>query len=121
MGMFSNILLGALGASIFWLYFPSFIGGVPHLFGGEMGKEVVGPKEAPGGQALGSRFQVVSDGKQVFLADLKEGRVWRYFRTNRDSREEEGFLSLSMFHDGKPYPSASGVSHGELAKGKEKP
>ena len=55
------------------------------------------------------REQVVTDGKQTFLADRKEGRVWRYFHHTREGgnlKEEEGFLPLPFFYGGKKYPTA---------------
>jgi hypothetical protein len=66
-------------------------------------------------QAPGARYQVVTDGKQTFLADLKEGRVWRYFHYTRDEghvKEEEGFLPLPFYFGGKKYPSAGEVESG---------
>ena len=48
-------------------------------------------------QAMGSRYQMVADGKQVFLVDLKNGRVWRYFHNTKEagfSMEDEGFLPI---------------------------
>jgi len=75
------------------------------------GKETKGPLtlKGVGAAAPGARFQVVTDGKQTFLADLKEGRVWRYFHYTRDDghvKEEEGFLPLPFFFGGKKYPTA---------------
>ncbi len=60
--------------------------------------------------AAGWRYQLVSDGKQVFLADLKEGRVWRYFRQTREGgmgKEDEGWLPLALYFGGKKLYSAS--------------
>ncbi len=62
--------------------------------------------------ASGWRYHVVSDGKQVFLADLKEGRVWRYFQQNREGglgKTDEGLLPLALYFGGKKHYSASEV------------
>ncbi|MHB8066839.1 MAG: hypothetical protein ACYDIC_02950 [Desulfobaccales bacterium] len=72
--------------------------------------------KALGPQGPGGRYQVVTDGKQTFLADLKEGRVWRYYHYTRDDghlKEEEGFLPLPFFFGGKKYHSAGEVESGE--------
>ena len=70
-------------------------------------------------QAPGLRYQVVTDGKQTFLADLKEGRVWRYFHHTREDghlKDEEGFLPLPFFYGGKKYPTAGEVESRELGE-----
>lgn len=126
------LLLGIAGATAFWLY-----GGflqqevsrqVEEAVKGQTAKtdekETKGPLalKGVGASAPGARFQVVTDGKQTFLADLKEGRVWRYFRYTRDDghvKEEEGFLPLPFFFGGKKYPSAGDVESGE--RGEKRP
>ena len=63
-------------------------------------------------QAAGSHFQMVSDGKQVFVVDLKTGRVWRYFHQTKEegfSREDEGFLPIPFYYAGKKHYSASEI------------
>jgi len=110
--VFFGLILGTLGASLFWLYGPYPTG--------TRGKEELSLKEVSARQNPGFRFQTVTDGKQIFLADLKEGRVWRYFQTTRNNREEEGFLSLPMFYEGKSYYGAAEVKDSGPAKGEEK-
>jgi len=86
----------------------------------EVGKD--GPElKAAAPVAVGPRYQLVSDGKQVFLADLQQGRVWRYFKLTKEggsAKEEEGFLPLALFFGGKKYFSAGEVE-GLPAKGPE--
>ena len=63
-------------------------------------------------QAMGSRFQMVTDGKQVFLVDLKNGRVWRYFHNTKEggfSKEDEGFLPMALYYAGQKHYAASEV------------
>ncbi len=89
----------------------------------EVSKEGRADLKGAGALAQGGRFQVVADGKNLFLADLKEGRVWRYFHHTREggySREDEGFLPLSMFFGGKKYYSAGEVD-APAPKGAEPP
>ena len=117
--LFVSFVLGMLGASLFWFYTPFLKGGTAGPPAMEAGKGGLSLKEAARRQASGSRFQMVSDGQQVFLADLKEGRVWRYFHVTRDSKEEEGFLSVPMFYEGKQYLRASEVGEREPAPGHE--
>lgn len=117
-------LVGAVGASIFWLYGP-YAPGLPGFPGSaalksrqlvvDVGQEGRADLKAPPSQALGSRYQLVGDGKQIFLADLKEGRVWRYFYYGREGSarsEEEGFLPLPLYYGGKKYYSALEVETG---------
>ncbi len=117
--IFFTLLLGILGTSLFWLYSPylqdrvarqvaeELKGRQPALEAGKEGSPALagGPQQAPG-----SRFQLVSDGKNVFLADLKEGRVWRYYHLTKESgaaKEDEGFLPLPVYYGGKKSYSAS--------------
>jgi hypothetical protein len=109
------LLLGVGAATVFWLYGPF----LPRVVGRQVEEAVKGQAAriaAPGGkggeeskaggyQVSGFRYQLVTDGKETFLADLKEGRVWRYFR----QKEEEGFLPLPFFFGGKKYPKAGDV------------
>jgi hypothetical protein len=87
------------------------------------GKEgTADPKKVPS-QALGSHYQMVTDGKGTFLVDLEEGRVWRYFHHTREGgflREEEGFLPLPLFYGGKKYFSAGEVESATPGKKGEK-
>lgn len=62
--------------------------------------------------AVGTRFQLISEGGQTFLADLQEGRVWRYFHHTREggwAREAEGFIPLRFYYGGKKYYTAREV------------
>lgn len=115
---------GTAGASIFWLYGP-YLERSSGLVGPEALKSrpPVADLGQPGGaelsalpsQALGSRYQLVGDGKQIFLADLKEGRVWRYYHYGREGSaksEEEGFLPLPLYYGGKKYYRALEVETG---------
>lgn len=126
--VFSSFCFGILGASLVWFYVPFFRNlapspGVEELamwpLPAEVSKKGGSLKEMANRQATGSRFQMVTDGKEVFLADLKEGRVWRYYRSTRNSKEEEGFLALSMFYEGKPFASASEVEDRAMPKERE--
>ena len=61
---------------------------------------------------MGSRYQMVADGKQVFLVDLANGRVWRYFHNTKEagfSKEDEGFLPLALYYAGQKHYAASEI------------
>ncbi len=115
------LLLGVAGTTAFFLYGPSLQQEVSRQIGeGEKAqprKIAEVDKTKPDMKALGplgpgGRFQLVSDGKQTFLADLKEGRVWRYYHYTREDghlKEEEGFLPLPFYFGGKKYDSAGAV------------
>ena len=113
-----SLLIGVLGASIFWLYSPYGHDQLAHQVVNDL-KEQRLPVEAKGNilrprnlasqQALGPRFQMVTDGKEVFLVDLKYGRVWRYFHQTKEggfSKEDEGFLPLAMYYGGQKHYTA---------------
>jgi hypothetical protein len=117
-----GLLLGIGLATVFWLYGPF----LPRMVSRQVEEAVKGQAArvaAPAGkggealqvrglQAAGFRYQLVTDGKETFLADLKEGRVWRYYRQTREGgsqKEEEGFLPLPFFFGGKKYPQAGDV------------
>lgn len=109
-----SLLVGIAGATVFWLYSP---------YGHEqLAQQSQSPTaEVKGGalnlkklasQAAGSHFQMVADGKQVFVVDLKSGRVWRYFHQTKEegfSREDEGFLPIPFYYAGKKHYSASEI------------
>jgi hypothetical protein len=115
-----SLLLGIVAATIFWLYTP---------YGhNQLAQQVVedlktqplpqGMKEGPANlqklasQALGSRFQMVTDGKEVFMVDLKSGRVWRYFHETKAGgvgQEDEGFLPVPFYYAGKKHYTASEI------------
>ncbi len=119
------LILGIAGATVFFLYGPflqqEVSRQVEEAMKGQTAKTAENTKAQPelkavGPKVPGVRYQVVTDGKQTFLADLKEGRVWRYFHHTRDDghqKEEEGFLPLPFFFAGKKYPSAGEVESGE--------
>jgi len=117
--LFFSFLVGLLGASMLWLYFPFLKGVMARPLASEAGKRDLSLKEASELQAKGSRFQMLNDGKQVFLADLKEGRVWRYVHATQGSKEQDGFLPLSVLYEGKQYQCASEVGDREPAQGDE--
>ena len=115
------LLLGIAGATVFLIYGPFLRQEVSRQVEEAVkGQAAKTPEAEPGSkstlemksfspQAAGARYQVVTDGKQTFLADLKEGRVWRYFHYSRDDghlKEEEGFLPLPFFFGGKQHPTA---------------
>jgi len=109
-----SLLVGIAGATAFWQYSP---------YGHEQVDQQSQPltAEVKGGdlhlkksasQATGSHFQMVSDGKQVFVVDLKSGRVWRYFHQTKEegfSREDEGFLPIPFYYAGKKHYSAAEI------------
>lgn len=73
-------------------------------------------------QAVGPRYQMMTDGKDTFLADLQEGRIWRHFHHTREGgflREEEGFLPLPLFYGGKKYFGAGEVKSATSGKTRE--
>ena len=119
------LILGIAGATVFFIYGPFLQQEVSHqveeAVKGQTAKTAESNKarldlKAVGPQVPGARYQVVTDGKQTFLADLKEGRVWRYFHYTRDDghlKEEEGFLPLPFFFGGKKYTSAGEVESAE--------
>jgi hypothetical protein len=112
-----SMLVGVVAASIFWRY--SSYG---HDQMAQPAAADVKTQAAPGGgtvslkklatQAMGSRYQMVTDGKQMFLADLQNGRVWRYFHNTKEggfSKEDEGFLPMPLYYAGQKHYAASEV------------
>jgi hypothetical protein len=115
-----SVLVGVVGASFFWLY--SQYG---HDRLAQQGAEDLQTQPAPGeekggpvnlkklpSQVAGSRYQMVADGKQVFLVDLKNGRVWRYFHQTKEagfSKEDEGFLPIGLYYAGQKHYAASEI------------
>jgi hypothetical protein len=113
------LLIGFAGATAFWFYGPflqkEVSRQVEEAVKGQAAKTGKTADKGPltlkgvGVPAATGRYQVVTDGKQTFLADLKEGRVWRHFRHTREDghlKDEEGFLPLPFFFGGKKYPTA---------------
>ena len=115
-----SLLVGVLGASLFWLYTPYGHDRLAQSVTGDLQPQPL-PGEGKGGpvnlkklasQAMGSRYQMVADGKQVFLVDLTNGRVWRYFHNTKEagfSMEDEGFLPMALFYAGKKHYTASEI------------
>ena len=113
-------LLVVVGASIFWLYSPYGHDRLAQQVAGDLQTQSL-PGEGKGGpvslkqlasQAMGSRYQMVADGKQVFLVDLKNGRVWRYFHNTKEagfSMEDEGFLPMALYYAGQKHYAASEI------------
>ena len=123
-----SVLVGVVGASIFWVYVPYGREQLaPQGAGDVQTKPLSG--EGKGGpvnlkklasQAMGSRYQMVADGKQVFLVDLKNGRVWRYFQQTKEagfSREDEGFLPMALYYAGQKHYAASEIEPPPAAPG----
>ena len=115
-----SLLVGVAGASIFWLYSPYGHDRLAQSVTGDLQTQPL-PEEGKGGpvnlkklasQAMGSRYQMVADGKQVFLVDLKNGRVWRYFHQTKEAgfdREDEGFLPMPLYYAGKKHYTAAEI------------
>jgi hypothetical protein len=115
-----SFLVGVLGASIFWFYTPYGHDQLAQQVAEDLRTQRV-PVQLKGGalnpqqlvsQAQGSRFQMVADGKEAFLVDLKNGRVWRYFHQAKEGgtgKEEEGFLPLPFYYAGKKHFAASEI------------
>jgi hypothetical protein len=115
-----SLLVGVVGASIFWLYSPYGHDRLAQSVTGESQTQPL-PGEGQGGpvnikklasQALGTRYQMVADGKQVFLVDLANGRVWRYFHHTKEggfSMEDEGFLPIGLYYAGKKHYTAAEI------------
>ncbi|MCK9377570.1 MAG: hypothetical protein M0P73_15645 [Syntrophobacterales bacterium] len=118
--VFISLVVGVIGASIFWMYSSFFHEHLAQQVAEDLQSQAR-PGEAKGVPvnlkklpvpALGSRFQMVTDGKQVFLTDLKEGRVWRYFHQTKEegfSTEDEGFLPVPFYYAGKKHYTASEI------------
>ena len=123
-----SMLVGVLAASIFWRY--SSYG---HDQLAQPAAEDLKIQTAPGAgtggtvslkklatQAMGSRYQMVTDGKQMFLVDLQTGRVWRYFHNTKEggfSKEDEGFLPMPLYYAGQKHYAASEVEPPPAAPG----
>lgn len=115
-----SLLLGVVGASIFWLYSPYGHDRLAQQAAEDLQSQPI-PAEVKGGpvslkklasQAMGSRYQMVADGKQVFLVDLTNGRVWRYFHNTKEagfSKEDEGFLPMALYYAGQKHYAASEI------------
>jgi hypothetical protein len=115
-----SLLAGVVGASVFWLYSPYGHDRLGQELAGDLktqppaGEVKGGPgslKKLPG-QALGSRFQMVTDDKQIFLVDLTNGRVWRYFHNTKETgfnKEDEGFLPMPLYYAGQKHFDASEI------------
>jgi hypothetical protein len=122
-----RLLAGVVGASVFWLYSPYGHDRLAQEIAGDL-KTQTPPGEikvGPGGlkkltSAMGSRFQMVADNKQIFLVDLKNGRVWRYFHNTKEAgfdKEDEGFLPMPLYYAGQKHYVASEIEPPPAASG----
>ncbi|MBW1952888.1 MAG: hypothetical protein JRI66_07350 [Deltaproteobacteria bacterium] len=123
---FLAILLGIVGTTVFWLYSPFLDQKVANQIEAALknkefsiqalkgsGAEIQG---APS-MAQSHRFLLISGNNQTFLADLKDGRVWRYFRHSKEGgwpREAEGFIPLRFYFQGKKFYAASEASPDQI-------
>ena len=112
-----SLLAGVVGASVFWLYSPYGHDRLAQQVAEDLKSQPLPPEGKAGpvdlkklaSQAIGSRYQMVADGKQVFLVDLKNGRVWRYFHHTKEAgfgREDEGFLPIPLYYAGQKHDAA---------------
>lgn len=125
---FIALLLGIAAASAFWLYGPYLEDQIARRVTETMKGQPLAVTPGKAGEAAtkagptalpGMRYQIVTDGKNILLADLKAGRAWRYYHHTREggfAREDEGFLPLTLHFEGKKYPSA-----GQVAEALDKP
>jgi hypothetical protein len=131
--LFFTLLLGILGASLFWLYGPYMQWEVARRVAQEMKGRQVPLEVSKGGgahllgapfSAVGLRYQLISDGRHTFLGDLKEGRVWRYYHHTKEggyAREEEGFTPVPLYSGGKEYYTARDMDQSPAKPGEVKP
>jgi hypothetical protein len=121
-------LLGVVGASLFWLYTPYGHDRLAQQAAEDLKAQTL-PGEEKGGpagikkmatQAMGSRYQMMTDGKQMFLVDLQNGRVWRYFHNAKEAgfnKEDEGFLPMALYYAGQKHYAASEIEPPPVAPG----
>ena len=98
-----SLLVGVVGASIFWLYSPYGHDRLAQSVTGDLQTQPL-PGEGKGGpvnlkklasQAMGSRYQMVADGKQVFLVDLTERAGVAVFPPHQRGRLQHGRRGFS--------------------------
>ena len=98
-----SLLVGVVGASIFWLYSPYGHDRLAQQVAGDLKTQPL-PGEVKGGpvnlkklasQAMGSRYQMVADGKQVFLVDLAERAGVAVFPQHQRGRLQQGRRGFS--------------------------
>ena len=127
-----SLLLGIAAATIFWLYSPYGHDQLAQQVVADLKSQPLRPeaKRAPlnvkkmASRVSGSRFQMVADGKEVFVVDLKDGRVWRYFhetKTGATGKADEGFLPVPFYYAGKKHYAASEIEPPVSAPGKQSP
>ncbi len=115
-----SLLVGIAAATAFWLYSPYGHDQMAQQAAEDLKTQQLPPGTKPGtlnlkklpSQAAGSRFQMVADGKEVFMVDLNAGRAWRYFHETREGgtgREDEGFLPIPFYYAGKKHYAASEI------------
>jgi hypothetical protein len=115
-----SLLVGIAVATAFWIYSPYGHYQLAQQVGGDLKSQTPLPGAKIGAlnlknlvsQAPGSHFQMLTDGRQVFAVDLRNGRVWRYFHQTKEegfSREDEGFLPIPFYYAGKKHYAASEI------------
>ena len=120
-----SLLLGIVAATFFWLYTPYGHDQLAQQVAADLKSQPL-PQKGGGplnlkrlaSQASGSRFQMMADGKDVFVVDLKEGRVWRYFHETAAAgagRGDEGFLPMPFYYAGTKHYTASEIAPSEAA------
>jgi len=116
---FWALVLGIIAASIFLLYGPYLEREINRRVATALEKKDFTLQVAKGGeaalagapkQAVGPRFALVTEGGKTFLADLHNGRVWRYFHYSKAegwSKDVEGFAPLPFFQGNRKFLTAS--------------
>jgi hypothetical protein len=115
-----SLLVGIAAATAFWLYSPYGHDQLAQQVAEDLKSQPLPPGVRVGTlnskklatPSAGSRFQMVADGKQVLVADLKTGRVWRYFHQTKEegfNREDEGFLPVPFYYAGKKHYAATEI------------
>jgi hypothetical protein len=115
-----SLLVGIAAATIFWLYSPYGHDQLAHQVAADLKTQPIPTQVKPKdlnaqklpSQATGSRFQMVTDFKEVFVVDLKAGRVWRYYHQTKEAgfnREDEGFLPVPFYFAGKKHYAVSEI------------
>ncbi len=136
-GTVVGLLVGIVGASAFWLFSPYFQDQLANQVVDDLKEERVSMAAKKGvgvmaSQAVGPRYQMVAHNQEVFLVDLKEGRVWRYFHQTKAegfSRDQEGFLPLPLFYAGNKHyqadeiepPASKSGNQARVGTGENKP
>jgi hypothetical protein len=115
-----SVLMGVVGATFFWQYGPYGQDRLAQPAAEDLQTQAPGGDRKSGpaslkklsSQVMGSRYQMITDGKQVFLVDLQSGRVWRYYHNTKEagfSKEDEGFLPMPLYYAGQKHYAASEI------------